>query len=126
MTQNASAFVQDCSDKKRTDDVFTLTLRQALRPVQRWSFNLGETFQYYVSNQNAFDANQAFFTDHYYNFTDVQLNPSVTLYWEDAIWDLTWGGSYGYRRYSHRRTQNTVGTYEDALAYSMDRGTSLS
>jgi hypothetical protein len=125
MTQNPSGFVQDFSDTQRRDDIFTMTLNQGLRPSNHWTLSIGETFQYYLSNQNAFDASQTFFTPHYYNFVDFQLNPAVTLYLDHAIWDITWGGSYGYRQYSHRHAQEGTGSYMDALIYSMNRGSSL-
>ncbi len=70
----------------------------------KWSFSLGETFQYYLSNQNTFDATQLdtpSFTYRYYNYLDTQLAPSVTL----TIGRFETGviGSFGFRLYSHRR-----------------------
>lgn len=123
MTQNPSGFVQDFSDSQRVDTIYTLALQQAFKPSERWTVIAGETFQYYTSNQNAFDANQVQFTAGYYNFIDTQLNPSITFTADEALWDATLGVSYGYRRYSHRQKQNTVGTYENSLVTSMNRGT---
>lgn len=125
MTQNASGFVQDFSDTQRVDNIYTLSLQQAFKTSDRWTLSAGETFQYYTSNQNAFDANQVQFTSRYYNFVDVQLAPSITYTAAQALWDATLGLSYGYRRYNHRQYQNTEGTYQDALVYSMNRGTNV-
>jgi hypothetical protein len=122
LTVSENGLDQEVGDTQRTDDIFNLALQQLYVPTSRWSFNFGETFQYYFSNQNAFDATQLFYTSRYYNFFDVQLNPSATMTFDDARWDATLGLTYGFRQYSHRRTQDGSGAYMDSLIYSMDRG----
>lgn len=125
ISQDANGF-ESFVDKKRTDDIFNLALQQTAKPSSRWTFGMSETFQYYLSNQNAFDATQLFvnpFTYRYYNFYDAQLAPSVLRAWGEAgRWETTLAGQFGYRRYTHRRTQNGSGTYQNALIYSASRG----
>ena len=130
ITTTVTSFPAESSDNKlRTDDIFNLILQQGLRPSSRWSFNLGETIQYYTSNQNSFDTapvNVATpFTYRYYNFIETQLNPSITLFLDEARWDLTLAFNYGYRQYSHRRMQDGTGANQDSLIHSMNRGTTL-
>jgi len=127
ITTDVSGF-EDFVPTQRTDDIFNLTFQQGFRPGARWGFNFGESIQYYTSNQNAFDSTQLFaapFTYRYYNFVETQLNPAVTLYLDDARWDVTLAGNFGYRQYSHRRVQDGTGAYQDSLIYSMNRGTTL-
>jgi hypothetical protein len=127
ITTDASGF-ESFDATQRTDDIFNLALQQGLKLNPRWQFNMGETIQYYTSTQNAFDGTQLFsapFTYHYYNFLDTQLTPGITLYLDDARWDITLSGTYGYRNYTHRRVQDGFGNYQDSLIYSMDRGSTL-
>ncbi len=128
ITQGSGGF-EDFVDTPRTDDIFNLALQQGWQPNARWGFGLGETLQYYVSNQNAFDAQinlfNAPFTYRYYNYVDVQLHPSVTRAWQDGRWQTTLSGSWGYRRYSHRRTQDGDGIFQNGLVHSMNRGGTL-
>lgn len=128
ISQTASGF-EDFIDKKRTDDIFNLALQQTVKPGERWTFAIGETFQYYLSNQNAFDATQLFvnpFTYRYYNFYDIQATPSVTFAWgAQGRWEATGAGQFGYRKYSHRRAQDSAGVYQDRLIYSANRGGTL-
>ena len=69
----------------RVDDVYLLSSQQSFafqttRFLKRfWQPSLTETVEYYVSNQNAFDANQIVFVPSYYNFVDIQLNPALTI-----------------------------------------------
>ncbi len=127
ITTTAMGF-EDFVDKNRSDDIYNLALQQSFRISPRWGVGMGEVFQYYMSNQNAFDATQLFvnpYTYRYYNFVDLQLNPSVSLYWDESRWETTLTGNFGYRKYSHRRTQDAFGTYEDRLIHSLNRGCSL-
>jgi hypothetical protein len=119
---------EDFVDKLRTDDIFNLAFQQNFRPTANWGFGMGETFQYYISNQNAFDATQLFvnpFTYRYYNFFDVQTTPSVTRYFKEGRWETTLSGNFGFKKYSYRRTQDGFGTYENKLIYSYNRGASV-
>ncbi len=127
ITQTDGGF-EDFVDKKRTDDIFNLALTQSFRPHTRYALSLGEILQYYLSNQNAFDSSQLFvnpFTYRYYNFIDLQLNPTLTGYWFDGIFETSLAGVYGYRQYSHRKSQDGLGNYENKRIYSMNRGATL-
>jgi hypothetical protein len=128
ITQDAGGFEDFDQGNRRDDDVFNLSLQQTIKPDSRWTFGLGETAQYYISDQNAFDATQLYvtpFTYRYYNFVDLKLSPSITRSFRAGRWDTTLAGDFGYRRYSHRRRQNASGTYEDGLIATWNRGCTL-
>lgn len=110
-------------DKKRIDDIFTLALSQTLKKSARWTFGLGQAFTYYVSNQNAFDASQlaaAPFTYRYYNYLDMQLNPTVTI--TIGRFDTSVTGILGYRKYLYRHTQDINGEFRDNQIHTVNRG----
>ena len=116
---NTEAFV----NKQRTDDIFTLTLQQLFKYSERWNFGWGEVFQYYISNQNAFDASQIdapSFTYRYYNYFDTQINPSLTV--TLGRFDTSVVGNFGYRQYAHRLTQDGDGNFTGSLIHSFNRG----
>jgi len=111
-------------DQGRIDDVFILSTQQifTFRKWGRyWNPSLAETVQYYISNQNAFDANQLFFTPSYYNFVDIQLNPSVTTPLIPGRLEVTWLAGLGFRQYTHRFAQDTSGAYTSDLIHSWNR-----
>jgi hypothetical protein len=84
---------------------------------------LNEVLQYYLSNQNAFDATQANaapFTYRFYNYADAQLLPSITL--TVGRFDTTVTGNFGFRRYSHRQTQDGAGNFTGSLIHTFNRG----
>jgi hypothetical protein len=119
---------QDFVDTNRKDDVLNLALQQSLRANEAWRFGMGETFQYYLSNQNAYDATQIFgtpYTYRYYNFFDLQVYPSLTRYWDHQRWECTLGGTFGYRQYAHRKAQDEFGTNTNDLIHSWNRGANL-
>ncbi len=127
ITSDSDGF-QAVIDKKRTDDIYLLTLRESIRPSSRWLVNFGETFQYYQSNQNSYDATQAFanpFTYRYYNYADAQWSPTVTWFWNDARWDLSLGGTIGIRQYMYRKAQDGQGNYLGKRIHSLNRGGNL-
>lgn len=127
ISQTAGGF-ESFVDKQRVDDILNLSMQQSFQPSEAWGFGMSETVQHYLSNQNAFDGTQIFanpFTYRYYNFFDLQLAPSITRRWAKDRWNLTLSGQFGYRKYSHRRTQDSSGTYENNLIYSANRGGTL-
>src|SRR5258708_272634 len=108
-------------NKHRTDDIFTLSLQQTLKYSARFTFGLGEVLQYYISNQNGYDASQIdvpSFTYRYYNYLDTQINPSVTI--TLGRFDTSVVGEFGFRRYSHRQTQNGSGDFTGSLIQSFN------
>ena len=123
ITQDTETNTETFFNKQRTDDIFTLTLQQIWKYSERWSFGLGEVFQDYVSNQNAFDASQIdapSFTYRYYNYFDTQFNPTLTI--TLGRFDTSVVGNLGYRRYNHRQTQDVNGNYTGSLIHSFNRG----
>ncbi len=115
--------------QNRTDDIFLLTFEESRRFHSRALLSLGESFQYYMSNQNAFDSTHPFFatpfTYRYYNFLEADLNPALTLYLDKAQWELRLEGNFQVRQYTHRRTQDGYGTYQNNLIYQTIRGGTL-
>ena len=113
------------SDRNRTDDIVNLALKQTFQVSPRWVFSSVETLMDYISNQNSFDSTQLSaspFTPRYYDFGDVQLNPSLTLLLDQQKWTFTVGGSLGYRQYWDRLAQDGDGQFLSGRAYSMNRG----
>ena len=112
-------------NKQRTDDIFLLTFEVSRRFHTRALLNLGQSLQYYTSNQNAFSANQLFatpFTYRYYNFWETDLNPSLTLYFDKAQWEVRLDGNLQFRQYTHRRAQDGYGTFRNQQIYQTFRG----
>jgi len=112
-------------DENRADDIYVLGMQSQWSLSEHWRTQFNLTTMYNTSNQNAFDANQLKFIPRYYNFIDNQLTPSITWSLNDRKWETTLGLIYGYRRYSHRLTQDGSGFYEDKLIYSQNRGASI-
>jgi hypothetical protein len=123
INQDETTQTETFETKRRTDDIFTLALQQTYKYSPRWTFGMAEVFQYYLSNQNAFDASQTVapsFTYRYYNYFDAQLNPTFTL--SVGRFDTSVTGVLGVRRYSHRQTQDSNGNFTGSLIHSFDRG----
>lgn len=113
--------LEDFLNEMRTDDIYNLSVQQSFRSTPSWVLGLGETIQYYTSNQNAFDASQVFstpFTFHYYNFIEPQVSPSISLLLDESRWELTLAGSYAFRQYAHRRTQDSSGAFQNELIHT--------
>jgi hypothetical protein len=122
--QNVVQDLGAIENRGRIDDVLELSTQQTFtfkRWGRYWNPTLAETFQYYISNQNAFDANQLFFTPSYYDFVDIQLNPSVTTPLIPGRLEVTWLAGLGFRQYTHRQTQDPSGAYLGDLIHSWNR-----
>lgn len=121
ITQGPGGF-EGVSAKQRADNIVMLLGKQTHQPVGPWFFGFGETWEYYLSNQNAFDAAQTLvspFTPHYYDFWEMAINPFLSFSRNRAAWEIRLDGNLAYRQYLYRRTQNQFGAFqEDSLIYT--------
>jgi len=42
---------------------------------------MGYGFEYYISNQNAYDANRTYYTENYYDYIKQKFTPSSACIW---------------------------------------------
>src|SRR5258708_2847898 len=123
----ASDGAESVVDSLRKDNILNWSANETFHQNDHWSYAMNETLQFYLSNQNSFDAtqNQASpFTFHYYNFVDLQWTPSVT--WTSGRYSITPSVNLGYRQYTNRRTQDGNGDYlNGTTVHSFNRGVSL-
>ena len=76
--------------------------------------SLDTAVSYESSNQNSYDATQLKYIPYYYNYGEVRVGPNVKLLIGPPrqATVLSLGGTYWYRRYPYRQTQNSSGLYQ--------------
>ncbi|MFH1379374.1 MAG: FecR family protein [bacterium] len=72
---------------------------------------LGYGLQYYISNQNAYDANRTFFTDNYYDYIEQKITPSISFLLGDKSSTLSLYWDIAFTKYTDRKVQDISGEY---------------
>jgi len=105
----------------RNDQVETLSLAGTwpviMNPGLRLFSTLGYSWLHNYSNQNHYDAQQAFFDPNYYSYVQQTLSINWTLAVGDNPWTLGLTGSLSRQDYGNRLIQDTAGAYGTDVTY---------
>ncbi len=101
------------SEEKRRDKIQELSLSLSHSGKRKVEFSLDLLTN--NSNQNHYDAEKSRFLPNFYDYRELTLNPSLTLYLSSL--DLSLSYSYTKKRYKDRPKQDTDGNYLEEKLY---------
>ncbi|MFH0947713.1 MAG: hypothetical protein V1833_01765 [Elusimicrobiota bacterium] len=112
------------SSKKRNDLVHICTFG-VVKNLPKITAALYNSFQYYDSNQNSYDANRTQYNSNYYDFIQDNVTPSLTfLLKKNAKLNFWW--DIAYRKYIKRPAQDEEGNYKTSEISQTTNTTGLS